>query len=143
MFSYGIRTRCPSVRSTTIHEPNRIITVNGNDTLLVNRNARSNRLPHNNVHWSLDRVDDGYESSSEGDCGTRKGDAKLSRTFLIKTVAICVGYLLSLIAILLPWRVRNKYSDLLGFLIGVSLRSKMVLDFFMNIGFKGLETKTD
>ena len=60
---------------------------------------------------------------------------------LIKIIAVPVGYVLSLIAVLLPWRVRNKYLDLLGFLVGVALRSKTILGFFMKIGFKGLEAE--
>jgi len=67
----------------------------------------------------------------------------LVKNFIIKAISIPIGYTLSLIAILLPLEVRNKYSDLLGFLIGVALQSEMVVDFFMTIGFKGLETDSE
>lgn len=61
----------------------------------------------------------------------------------MKAIAISVGYLLSLIAVMLPWRARNKYMDLLGFLIGTMLHSKTVIDFFMSIGFKGHQTNAE
>lgn len=63
----------------------------------------------------------------------------LFKGIIVKIIAVPVGYVLSLIAVLLPWRIRNKYLDLLGFLVGVALRSKTIVGFFMKIGFKGLE----
>lgn len=66
---------------------------------------------------------------------------KLFRSFLTKLIAIPVGFLLSLFGVILPWRARNKFLNLLGFVIGAMLRSKTVVDFFMNIGFKGSSKK--
>jgi len=58
-----------------------------------------------------------------------------AKEFFIRAVGVPVGFLLSLIGVILPWRARNAYLNLVGLVFDIILRSNAILGYFMKVGF--------
>ena len=58
-----------------------------------------------------------------------------AKVFFIRTVSVPVGFLLSLIGVVLPWRARNAYLNLVGLVVDIILRSNAIVGYFMGVGF--------
>lgn len=59
-----------------------------------------------------------------------------AKEFLIRAVSVPVGFLLCSIGVILPWRARNTYLDLVGLVFDIILRSNAVVGYFMEVGFR-------
>lgn len=60
-----------------------------------------------------------------------------ARKFFIKAVLLPVGFVLCMVGVILPWRARNVYLDVLvGPACGIILRSEAFVSFFIDVGFE-------
>lgn len=58
-----------------------------------------------------------------------------AKEFFTRAVSVPVGFLLSLIGVILPWRARNAYLNLVGLVVDKILQSNAIVGYFMEVGF--------
>jgi len=54
---------------------------------------------------------------------------------IINVIRIPIGYILSLIGVILPWQARHTYLKGIAYFIDIMLHSRTFVNFFMEVGF--------